>query len=410
MASIRRQSGVVERPAEQSRDLRERLRKQSRRFTAVSCRQRLARCDRLELSLSSLSSTNRFPTTVTTQILVLLHLLGYHAVVGDTDWRTELAVNVDAVTLSLSLSLPPIVVSVAMGLGEVVASAVVCFASTNIDEALVLVVYFAAAAEGKRGFRRHHVWAGHLLGFTSVMLMSLGGAFVGSFLPNEYSGLLGFVPLFMGLAQMRHWGDKDSDKGRERDETDVTGANFESAAEAKLESRSSRESQQHQWRDTAIKPTSTASTSPPMHRSPAKQSKPARSRRQNPSSTSQQLPIRALPPLMAAREKMTTALTAVYSVHSLKVAAAAIANGGDNVAIYVPLLVTYSAAEVLITLAVFYALLLLLIFLADVFVSFRVVANFLERYEDFIVPVALVLLGVHILHSSDVLGLVCSSC
>lgn len=114
--------------------------------------------------------------------------------------------------------------------------------------------------------------------------------------------------------------------------------------------------------------------------------------------------------VLAARDHTMAVFAAACGAHSLKVAAVAVANGGDNVAIYVPLLATYSAGEVLVTLAVFHVLLVIWIFLADVFVSFRLVASTIERYGQFVVPIALVLLGIHILLSNNVLGIVCSSC
>jgi cadmium resistance protein CadD (predicted permease) len=43
-----------------------------------------------------------------------------------------------------------------MGLGGVIAVAIAAFTSTNVDDALVLVVYFANAAEGSDGFQRRH--------------------------------------------------------------------------------------------------------------------------------------------------------------------------------------------------------------------------------------------------------------
>lgn len=106
-----------------------------------------------------------------------------------------------------------------MGLAAVIASAIVMFASSNVDDVLVLVVYFAAAAaEGKHGFRPRHIWIGQIVGFTIILIMSVIGAYVGSFLPPHYSGLLGLVPLLMGLWQTREWCEKDEDGDSTDDE------------------------------------------------------------------------------------------------------------------------------------------------------------------------------------------------
>lgn len=91
-----------------------------------------------------------------------------------------------------------------MGAWGVISSAVMMFVSTNIDDALVLIVYFANAAEGRGGLRAQDVWFGQLLGFSIIMAVSLFGV-IGSQLQPRYSGLLGVVPLWMGLKRMREW-------------------------------------------------------------------------------------------------------------------------------------------------------------------------------------------------------------
>lgn len=94
------------------------------------------------------------------------------------------------------------------------------FASTNIDDALVLVEYFANAAEGKDGLQPRHVWIEQFLGFSIIMVLSFVGTFVGSFLPPHYSGLLGFVPLLMGLWRMKDWCKKDKESSGDHNSID----------------------------------------------------------------------------------------------------------------------------------------------------------------------------------------------
>lgn len=100
-------------------------------------------------------------------------------------------------------------------LGAVIAWAFVTFARANIDDAVLL--YFACAVEDKQGFKPKHIWIGQIVGFV-IMLISLIGVVVGSFLPPHYSRLLGFVPLLMGLWRTRHWREKDTDAESADDE------------------------------------------------------------------------------------------------------------------------------------------------------------------------------------------------
>lgn len=103
-------------------------------------------------------------------------------------------------------------------------------------------------------------------------------------------------------------------------------------------------------------------------------------------------------------------MTAVFSVHTVENVGVALANSGDNIAIYIPVLVAYDVSEILITIAIFYAMLVVWLFVINSFVTFRFVAVAIDKYGDYIIPVALVLLGVYILWSADTIELVCSSC
>lgn len=298
-----------------------------------------------------------------------------------------------------------------MGLGAVIASAIVMFASTNIDDALVLVVFFANAAEGKQGFQPRHVWIGQVMGFTVIMLISLIGVFVGSFLPPHYAGLLGFVPLLMGLWRTRHWCEKATG-GAESSMSDAYQLQELSTTEggrrssiAKRESTMEAEGQGHKSNpieerrvsstesvaDADIPGSHDSTTEPAQHLElgdPYQLHEPTDDVTED-----------------GVTEQKAEWWSTVLSVHSLKMAAVTVANGGDNVAIYIPVLVTYNAAEVLLTVAIFYILLVAWLYVAAVFVSFRFVANFIEKYGHYIIPVALILLGVYILWSTDALSL-----
>jgi len=85
----------------------------------------------------------------------------------------------------------------------------------------------------------------------------------------------------------------------------------------------------------------------------------------------------------------------------LKVAAITIANGGDNIAIYIPIFASQSIAYNAITLIVFFFMLALWCFLGYKLVKAPVVAKVLERYGHVAVPIVLIVLGLYILYHSD---------
>jgi Cadmium resistance transporter len=84
--------------------------------------------------------------------------------------------------------------------GTVTLAALAAFAATNIDDFLVLVVFFAQV-DGK-AFTNYQVAAGQVLGFTVILAISLLGIVLGLFIPSGYIELLGFVPILIGLRQL----------------------------------------------------------------------------------------------------------------------------------------------------------------------------------------------------------------
>lgn len=76
-------------------------------------------------------------------------------------------------------------------------SAVGAYCATNLDAVALLVALLAARPE-----RAVHIWGG--LSFSMAVLTGTAYlcALVGIFLPSPYFGLLGFVPMCMGIARL----------------------------------------------------------------------------------------------------------------------------------------------------------------------------------------------------------------
>jgi len=68
------------------------------------------------------------------------------------------------------------------------------YAATNIDDLLVLAVFFADP-----GIRVGAIIAGRFLGLAALLLASLAAALFALALPAPWIALLGFVPLYLGL-------------------------------------------------------------------------------------------------------------------------------------------------------------------------------------------------------------------
>jgi cadmium resistance protein CadD (predicted permease) len=80
---------------------------------------------------------------------------------------------------------------------ELVPQAVGLFAVTNIDDVVMLALYFGRVDGDSGGERR--IVIGQYLGFTLILAISVLAAFGLSFLPEELLAYLGLVPVVLGV-------------------------------------------------------------------------------------------------------------------------------------------------------------------------------------------------------------------
>ncbi len=85
-------------------------------------------------------------------------------------------------------------------------SAFAAFAATNLDDIIILTLLFAQV---NASFRKRHIIAGQYLGFTIVILASLPGFFGGLIIQRPIIGLLGFVPISIGIYKFLKRDDND---------------------------------------------------------------------------------------------------------------------------------------------------------------------------------------------------------
>ncbi|MFE9932068.1 cadmium resistance transporter [Streptomyces sp. NPDC005533] len=93
------------------------------------------------------------------------------------------------------------------------------FAVTNIDDVLILALFFAQGA-GHPGATRRIV-LGQYLGFAAILVVAVAAAFGATFLPESALPYLGLLPLALGLkAAWQAWqdhrdGGEDEEEGAE---------------------------------------------------------------------------------------------------------------------------------------------------------------------------------------------------
>lgn len=200
------------------------------------------------------------------------------------------------------------------------------FCASNLDDIVLLLLFFSST--GKQ-HRPAHVVAGQYLGFALLVLASLVGFLGGRILPTPWIGLLGLLPISLGVSQMI-------------DSLDSAAKDGEAAhSAASVLDHSPSNSWLGRWR----------------------------------------LPW---PQVLA-------------------IAAVTVANGGDNVGLYMPLFAHCTPAQLLITLAVFFVMVGLWCVLAWRLAQAPGLAQLFTQYGQQVVPFVLIGLGILILIDSQTL-------
>jgi len=81
---------------------------------------------------------------------------------------------------------------------QTIITGTVAFAATNIDDIIILMLFFAQV---NATFRPYHIVVGRYLGFLVLVLASLPGFIGGLLIPKAWIGLLGILPIIIGVSQ-----------------------------------------------------------------------------------------------------------------------------------------------------------------------------------------------------------------
>jgi cadmium resistance protein CadD (predicted permease) len=98
-----------------------------------------------------------------------------------------------------------------------VGQAVGLFAVTNVDDLVLLAVYFGQAAASRTPAAQ--VVAGQYVGFVGILAIAIAGALGAGLLPESARVYLGLLPLALGLrAARRVWKERHDDRDPDRQE------------------------------------------------------------------------------------------------------------------------------------------------------------------------------------------------
>ncbi|MEG4989466.1 cadmium resistance transporter [Microcoleus sp. BR0-C5] len=198
-----------------------------------------------------------------------------------------------------------------------ISTGMTAFTATNLDDILILLLFFSQV---NAVFRRRHIVFGQFLGFTALVLASLPGFFGRLIFPPDWIGMLGLLPIAIGLSRLLN------------PETD------DAEAEEELE------------------------------------------------------------------QSERSFFRSFLSPQTYSVAAVTVANGGDNIGIYVPLFASNTLESLAVILGVFFAMVSVWCYAAYRLIQMRAIADTLTRYGNQLVPFVLIGLGMAILVKSGTLA------
>lgn len=77
---------------------------------------------------------------------------------------------------------------------EILLASILAFMSTNIDDIFILILFY-----GNKEYKESEIITGQFLGIITLIVVSLIGSLIALVLPQAYIGLLGLIPLYLGI-------------------------------------------------------------------------------------------------------------------------------------------------------------------------------------------------------------------
>lgn len=100
-----------------------------------------------------------------------------------------------------------------------ITTGITTFTATNLDDIVILLLFFSQV---NATFRRQHIITGQYLGFTALVLISLPSFFGSMIVPRPWVGMLGLVPIAIGISRLLNAAAEDSDEDTVADSSPST--------------------------------------------------------------------------------------------------------------------------------------------------------------------------------------------
>lgn len=218
-------------------------------------------------------------------------------------------------------------------------TAFVSFASTNIDDIFILMLFFSQV--GKQ-LKKSQIIIGQYLGITILLFISIMGSIGLNLIPQKYTGLLGIIPILLGIKEWVKY---------RKDKKDVHSVN-EAIPELLNETVTIAGTDNSQIR--AVK-----------------------------------------------NKNIKIILSKLIHPAILNVLLVTIANGADNIGVYIPLFTTLNSLELIVTVVIFFLLVGVWCFVGERLTNVPSIKNKIHKYKNIIVPVVFIVIGIFIIVKSN---------
>ncbi|WP_339216194.1 cadmium resistance transporter [Ornithinibacillus sp. FSL M8-0202] len=197
---------------------------------------------------------------------------------------------------------------------DVIISGIIAFASTNLDDLIVLMSLYSMR---NSTFKTHHIVIGQYLGIGLLTCVSIIAAFGLLLFPEHWIGLLGLIPIFIGVHMFMN--------------------NFRNAKSSVVEGEK-----------TVLK----------LH------------------------------------------LRNSFFNNTFLVASITIANGGDNIGIYIPFFALYSLSQIFVIVVIFSILIAVWCYIGFRLATLPMIKKAVEKYGGIVIPFVFIGIGIHVIVSS----------
>jgi cadmium resistance protein CadD (predicted permease) len=258
------------------------------------------------------------------------------------------------------------------------------FIGTNADDLITLLVFLAQVDRIQTQSNKNkylQVFLGQFIGFTLLNIVCLIGIWLGNFVPGDYLGLLGFLPLLNGCWKLFI----ESRRACKSDKEEV-------------EEEEDRIDEIEEIKHIVEEESGDEESLPIM---PGAAEDDDYDRIEDAHSEKRQSSLKS-----RVFKGFAAVAGSCFRPTTIEVALVVIADGGDTLTSFLPLFATEYPEEVLLTIFILYICTFIMYLLSYAFLRINFFTQLLSRYGRWIRPLMLIGLGMYILSDSVLASLI----